>query len=266
MGNSRDRLTVDELRKEVEEWRKNRPKTKSFISFFSDPVDRAGGARTLLILPATMVMVPIIELTNLLLIRPVLATLHTIIVILATFVLRFFARPLIRIGCWAIRGKDKGIRKSIYSMYPGFLHLTVVVFGPSLRRYLRIDPSDIRSAGSFQEWIDDTLGVEGIWVESDVSRAVRHETWCPFVDHGIPLDPTCKGKYDPSYRDNTSCVKGCPEYCSVFMRGWLNDFLKSVNPEFEVEPMRHLMPNGDEYCEMVYVTKRTRSTDSEVKP
>ena len=249
-------FTLDDLKKEVEDWRKKRPETKTFSSFFTDPVDRAGGMRTLAVLCTTLISVPLIELANLLVVRPGLTIFHTTIVVAGTITLRFLARPLLRLGCWAVRKKDKGIGKLIYDNYGKLLHLTIVLLGPSLKWYFRIDPDDIRSAGKFQEWINDTLGVEGIWVESDISRAVRHETWCPFVGHDIPYDPTCKGKYDPTYTGDKSCTKGCPEYCSVLMVGWLKDFLRYINPDFDLEPMKYMLPNGDDYCEMVYIKKQ----------
>ncbi|MCD6280867.1 MAG: hypothetical protein J7J85_04575, partial [Deltaproteobacteria bacterium] len=119
-------FTLDDLRKEVEEWRKKRPETKTFFSFFTDPVDRAGGMRTLAVLCTTVVCVPLIELVNLLVVRPGLTIFHTTIVVTGTITLRFLARPLLRLGCWAARGKNKGMGKLIYDNYGKLLHLTVV--------------------------------------------------------------------------------------------------------------------------------------------
>ncbi|MGB9499410.1 MAG: hypothetical protein ACKVE4_06595 [Dissulfuribacterales bacterium] len=252
------KITINDLRQEVETWRKQKPQNKNVFIFIKDPIkdpiDFAGFFIFFIILAATFVFVPVFEIIRLLILRPALTLFHTTMVVIGAALLRVLAKPLIYIGNKSIAGKNRGIYKFIYTKgFPVFLRFFNLCFGFSLKYYLKIDTKDVRSIGKFQEWIDDTLGVEGKWVESDVNRSVRHETWCPFVGREIPYvspagqnSPASNGIEKPDYS----------EFCSYFMRDWLQNFIKFCNPAFELEPVTCMLPKGDECCEFVYKRKR----------
>ncbi len=240
--NERKEMTIEDLRQEVEAWRKHKPKNESFLTFIENPAGVAASLIFFILFFATLLLVPLIELFKLLILRPALTLFHTTMVIIAAVFLRVTARPLIRIGVKAIRNRNKKGYRLIYNSFPKLLRFFVRCFGPSLKYYLKIDIKDVRSIGKFQEWIDDTVGVEGIWVESDIHRAVRRETWCPFVGREIP----CSSE---SETPDTSA------FCSDFMAGWVNDFLAYCNPEFELAPVKFMIPKGDAFCEFVWRRK-----------
>lgn len=255
-NNGRNPMTVSDLRKEVEAWRKQKPANETVLSFFKSPVDRAGALIFFVILFLTLVFVPVIELIRLLILRPIFSFFHTIIVLIAAVFLRISARPLIRLGIKAIENKEqKRFSRFFYKRFPGFLRFFVRCFGPSLKYYLKIDTKDVRSIGKFQEWVDDTLCVEGLWVESDVNRAVRRETWCPFVGREIPYVSGARQKSSASNTYEFGKNDGT-EFCSYFMAGWLNDFVQYCNPEFEIAPVNRMIPKGDEFCEFVWRRKK----------
>lgn len=248
-NNGRKPMTISDLRRDVENWQKQKPVNETALTFFKSPVDGAGALITFVILVLTSVFVPVIELIRLLILRPVLGLFHTIVVIIAAIFLRFTARPLARLGTKAIKNKEHRGSRFFYKWLPRFLRFFVRCFGPSLKSYLKIDTKDVRSIGKFQEWIDDTVGVEGMWVESDVNRAVRWETWCPLVGREIPCCGSDAGQKSAAAND-------CTEFCSYFMAGWLNDFVQYCNPEFEIAPVNRMIPKGDEVCEFVWKRKK----------
>jgi len=249
--NEKKEMTIEALREQVEAWRRRKPKNEGFLTFIENPAGVAASLIFFILFFSTLVLVPVIELFKLLILRPVLTIFHTTLVIIAAVFLRITARPLIRIGIKAIRNKNKKGYRAIYNGFPKLLRFFVRCFGPSLKYYLKIDTKDVRSIGKFQEWIDDTVGVEGIWIESDVNRAVRRETWCPFVGREIPFSSKNETA-DPS------------AFCSNFMAGWANDFLAYCNPEFELAPVTVMIPKGDEFCEFVWRKKTT--PEKEAKP
>jgi hypothetical protein len=238
------RMTIHDLRQEVEEWRKQKPENESLLTFIRNPAGVAASLIFFILLFSTVTLVPLIELFKLLILRPALTIFHTTVVILAAVFLRITARPLIRTGIKAIKNKNKRGYRLIYKGFPRLLRFFVSCFGPSLKYYLKIDTKDVRSIGKFQEWIDDTVGVEGIWIESDIHRAVRRETWCPFVGREIPCS-------------SESETPDASAFCSDFMAGWVNDFLAYCNPEFELAPVRYMIPKGDDFCEFVWRRKTT---------
>ena len=251
-------ITINDLKLEVEAWRKQKPQNKNVFIFIKDPVkdpiDFAGFFIFFIILAATLVFVPVFEIIRLIILRPVLTLFHTIMVIIGALLLRLLAKPLIYIGNQSIAHKQRGIYKFIYKKgFPAFLRFFNLCFRYSLKYYLKIDPKDVRSIGKFQEWVDDTLGVEGKWVESDVNRSVRHETWCPFVGREIPY--VSSGTQNSS-EPNKIETPDYSEFCSYFMVDWLQDFIKFCNPAFELEPVKCMLPKGDACCEFVYKRKR----------
>jgi len=251
-------ITINDLRLEVETWRKQKPQNKNVFIFIKnpvkDPVDFAGFFMFFIILALTLVFVPVFEIVRLLILRPALTLFHTTMVIIGAVLLRFLAKPLIYIGNKAIENKQRGIYKFIYKKgFPAFLQFFNLCFGFSLKYYLKIDTRDVRSIGKFQEWVDDTLGVEGNWIESDVNRSVRRETWCPFVGREIPyVSPAGQNSPAPNGIENPDYS----EFCSYFMRDWIQNFIKSCNPEFELAPLTCMIPKGDECCEFVYKRKK----------
>ncbi len=254
-NNGRNPMTINDLRKEVEAWRKQKPVNESVLLFLKSPVDRAGALIFFVILVLTLVFVPVFELIRLVILRPIFSLFHTIVVLIAAIFLRITARPLIRLGIKAIKNKEqKRFSRFFYTHFPGFLRFFVRCFGPSLKFYLKIDTKDVRSIGKFQEWVDDTLGVEGIWVESDVNRAVRRETWCPFAGREIPY-VSGAGQESRVSNPGESLKSDGTEFCSYFMAGWLNDFVRYCNPEFEIAPVNRMIPKGDEFCEFIWRRK-----------
>ncbi|MBC2716970.1 MAG: hypothetical protein HF978_16830 [Desulfobacteraceae bacterium] len=254
LDNDRKKITINDLRQEVADWRKQKPENENIFTFLKTPADAAGSLIFFIILILTILFVPLIELLRLLILRPALTFFHTTVVIIAAVFLRITARPLIRLGNRAILNKEQGVNKFIYKNFPRLLRFFVLCFGPSLKYYLKIDTKDVRSIGKFQEWIDDTVGVEGIWIESDVNRAVRRETWCPFVGREIPYAPLAV--QENLRPDSKSAGQGdCTEFCSNFMAGWVNDFLQYCNPEFEIAPVKYMIPKGDAFCEFVWKRK-----------
>lgn len=250
--------TIDDLRGEIEQWRANKPPRKAFFrSMFETRESAIGFLLFFLFVVLSLTVLPLVELLVFLVIRPILAVVHGIMVIVAAVFLRFSVGLLARAGSQAILHRERMFSKIIYSVLPVFLRGFVHVFGTSLKYYLRIDPNDVRSIGKIQEWVDDTVGVEGIWIESDVNRAVRLETWCPYVGAQLPY---VKGKADkklnPEFLAGKTCEGDCSYFCSGFMVDWLNFWVQYYNPDFEVEPVKAMIPAGDEFCEFVYKRRR----------
>ncbi len=251
-------ITINDIRLEVETLRKQRPHNKNVFIFLRNPikhpVDSVGFLVFFSLMLLNVVFVPVFEIIRLLILRPLFTIFHTTMVIIGALFIRILVRRLIYIGNKAIENKQRGIYKFIYKKgFPAFLRFFNFCFGPSLKFYLKIDTNDIRSIGKYQEWVDDTLGVEGHWIESDVNRAVRLETWCPYAGRDIPY-------VSPAGQDNPeSSATGNPDYsefCSYFMVDWLQHFIESCNPEFEVAPLTCMIPKGDECCEFVYKRKK----------
>jgi hypothetical protein len=249
-GSARKTKTLDDLRQEVADWRKHKPRSRDISIFVKNPGEVAAGMIFFIILVSTVLCVPLIELFKLLILRPLLALFHSMMVIVAAIFLRLSARPFIRREIKTIKNNRQKGEPGICKDSSGWLRFFVRCFGPSLKYYLKIDTRDARSIGKFQEWIQDTLGVEAVWIESDVNRAVRQVTWCPFAGREIPYF------LDGSSLEGTSAHSdGCMKYCSRFIADWANEFLTYCNPDFEMAPIEHLTPEGHAFCEFVWKRK-----------
>lgn len=251
-------FTIDDLREEIEHWRINKNPRKAFFrSLLETPESSIAFLIFFIFILLAITVLPVVELFVFLVIRPILAVFHGIMVTIAAVFLRLSVRLLGHVGSQSVIHRERMLSKIIFSVLPGFLRGFVHVFGTSLKYYLRIDPNDVRSIGKIQEWVDDTVGVEGIWIESDVNRAVRLETWCPYVGAQLPyVKGKADKKLDPEFLAGKTCEGDCSYFCNGFMVNWVNYWIKYYNPDFELEPVKTLIPAGDEFCEFVYKRKR----------
>jgi hypothetical protein len=111
---------------------------------------------------------------------------------------------------------------------------------PHLARRLAIDAGSARSLGSVHDYEDPLLGIEGRWAEESRARAVRHETLCPIGDF--------------------LRQESCPDFCRVLVHAFEEATLRSLNPDYTLEPLTELRSAGADRCVFVHRVDQSRPT------
>lgn len=152
--------------------------------------------------------------------------------------LRVSAIPLIRWGN-TIEGQRQNMSSgdSSANTYSRFMDIVIKIIGPSLKYYLRIDVSDVRSIGKIQEWVGDVTGMDGVWIESDPDRAVRRQYVCSIAGS--------------SFKDSEESFRKC----HAVIAQWFNKFLEYYNPDFGVESIQDIRDSGYRYCDTLWKRK-----------
>ncbi len=101
-----------------------------------------------------------------------------------------------------------------------------------IKRKMNIDPNDAHSIGTYQDYEDPILGIEGYWQENGKNKAIRIETSCPYGDYLRSVN--------------------CADVCRVLVCEFENATGRQMNPNYRLEPLNKTIANGDDNCEFIH--------------
>ena len=95
-----------------------------------------------------------------------------------------------------------------------------------------IDVNSARGIGSYHDYEDPLLGIEGHWQEEGRDKAVRVETSCPYGDY---------------LRE-----AGCADLCRVLLCRFEEETARPMNPNYRLEQLEKIISAGDDSCVFVH--------------
>ncbi len=105
-----------------------------------------------------------------------------------------------------------------------------------LIKKMNIDTSDAQSVGSYHDYEDPILGVEGHWEIDDEGNAIRVETACVVCDDLMRMS------------DDEKCRR---DFCRHIVSAMELGTGQAINAKYNVEIIA-LLTEGDESCEFVH--------------
>ncbi len=105
-----------------------------------------------------------------------------------------------------------------------------------VRKTMSIDTNSARSIGSYHDYEDPLLGIDGHWQEEGKHKAVRIETHCPYGDYLHDVD--------------------CPDVCRILLCRFEEETAKPMNPNYYLDPLEKIIARGDDACVFVHRLKQ----------
>ena len=225
----RKEISFEELKKEVEEWRKTKPDTDGFY-YFSHFKDLLFLLITLLVFLIAFIFYitwGVIKIS----LFPIVAFTGSLLFSIYGIIIGLCGKTFIKKRvCIYLEKKEKSLFwKTLFFFQKIALKIIALIFLPAVKWKLKLDIEHTGSVGRILEWLQDLTGIEGYWEKFDYDEAIRKVVYCP-----IALDT-----------EN----KKCPGLCNELLKRTIGDYLNTYSKDIELSPIEKTLLKGDKFCE-----------------